>query len=173
MSSYNNKFDNYLDYIYYLLSFFYYSSDKINAHLFHANVCGANTDFVFNFFNDSVRKESLKRDVFDELGSDISISKIIICQRDDTYNRDIINLLNDIYGSQATIIGAQYHALPYFTFTKDNEEYHIAVETTSKFIIDGITTILQFCIGNTKSELEELLKKRYQCVKINMGGTEI
>lgn len=159
-----------LDELYYILSFFY-SSNKTFS-LPHSNVCTKNN--IFNFLNQKKIKDTFIRNMSSEIKiliKDINTSKIIICP-DTTYDNNIIKLLNKIYGVQDTIIDARYHTLLYFIikiqYIKQNfnMEYHIAVETTSKFKILDIETKLQYCIANTKNDLESLLKLRYQYKKI-------
>ena len=47
-------------------------------------------------------------------------------------------------------------------------EYHIAVETTTKFKILDTKTKLQFCVAHTQNNLKSLLKLRYQYEKLDM-----
>ena len=97
----------------------------------------------------------------------------MIYPKKDTYDNNIIKLLNNIYG---TSIYTEYYTLPYFIikfkYIKQNlnMEYHIVVETTTKFKILDIETKLQFCIASTKNDLKSLLKLRYQCEKLDIYG---
>ena len=74
-----------------------------------------------------------------------------------------IEKLISIYGPIQNTIGSDCHNLVYLIIKRlDKVEYHIAIETCL-----FIPYNLQFYIGTSRENLDEIIQKRYQCKNIH------
>lgn len=122
-----------------LLSF--YNNNKI----FWANRCGENIEYIHKFLI---------------LDCKYKIGKIIIYDWVNIKSHDynfFYNKIEEKYGYNNIVINSTYHALVYIELFIETKIF-IAIETTIKFPYK-----LQFLVGNTFDELENLIKKRYLC----------
>jgi hypothetical protein len=116
----------------------------------YSNVCGINTEKIC---------ESIK---------DIGFAgKVFITdwvKYDDNFTENKKSIEN-VYGNNNDVLMASYHALPFFEITLHRENYYVAIET-----VICTPYKLQFYVGNTYEELEEILKVRYQCKSVELTG---
>ena len=123
----------------------------------YGNVCGTNAENVCNIL---IEKDAINyRGLLKEKG------KIIITDWDYSKPATNIDTISSVYGRQAFVIQAHYHALAYVEinlFDDPSKYFYCAIETTS-----CVPYKLQFYIGNSKEDLREILKIRYQCNDVN------
>lgn len=137
---YPNEIEPYLEKIYNTL-FYYYSNKNIS----YSKDSNSNVDFICNHIK-----------LLNCITGKISIKDWI---PNDSYN---IEKITSVYGPIQNTIGADCHNLVYLKIPGvDEQEYHIAIET-SLFIPYN----LQFYVGTSLENLDEIIQKRYQCKKI-------
>jgi len=145
ITDYNTDIDTYLYDIFQQLSNFYTLGS-----LFHSNRCWENATFACN----KLRLEPNET-------TDFKIGRIFIVDWDTSnlYSDPRYHIIAPIYGNGGgTTIGASHHSLLYVEITIEGQTTYIAIETASCHIYT-----LQYYVGNTPEELEEILKARYLC----------
>jgi len=145
ITDYNTDIDTYLHDIFQQLLNFY----RVGS-LFHSNRCGENATLACN----KLRLEPNETTAF-------RIGRIFIVDWDtlNLYSDPRFKVIAPIYGNGGgTTIGATYHSLLYIEIMIEGQTTYIAVETASCHIYT-----LQYYVGNTPEELEEILKARYLC----------
>lgn len=139
---YPNELEPYLEKIYNTL-FYYYS----NKNLSYSKNSKSNVDYICNHIK-----------LLNGITSKITIKDWIPTESSN------IEKITSVYGPIQNTIGAECHNLVYLKICcVDEEDYHIAIET-SLFIPYN----LQFYIGTTWDNLDEIIQKRYQCKKITL-----
>ena len=141
----HNVLDSYLDRIYYILLSFY-NHEKI----FHSNTCGNNVLYICKNLNLYVKQ----------------LGRIFITKWKPEPSKSVKKTIEEIYGPIGSTIGASYHALVYFELKLGDYNstiYYGAIETT----IDD-SFIIQYYIGTSIQDLENILKVRYQCQSISI-----
>ena len=89
------------------------------------------------------------------------------------YGSDIIytdkDAIEEVYGNQLAIIGLSFHALSYISFDIwGGDSIHIAIDTTTTSRVDRY--IAELYIGNSKEELEQIIRMRYKYKHYNVCG---
>ena len=144
-SPYNENLNIILDNLFNTIFPYYSLSNKSGDPLLqYVVMCGPNARFICNLLKDS---------------EGIISGKIIIINWITPQNIEVIKTIESVYGFVHNTIGASYHALVYLEINIDNIIYYIAIETV-KFI----PYKLQFFIGNSKEDLEKIIKLCYQCI---------
>jgi hypothetical protein len=124
----------------------HYSSKKLE----YSNTCGQNSQFICNLLKNI---------------EGIISGKLIITKWNNPDNIKIFQSIETVYGSISNTmgVGTSYHALVYLEINIDDMIYYIAIETTK-----CIPYKLQFYIGNSKEEFEQIIKIRYQCIEFKV-----
>lgn len=133
---YPQELEEYLEKIYNTLSYFYSIKNIV-----YSNECGSNVKFIH---------ENVKM----ERGN---TGKIILKNWLPT-DPDNVDKIKSVYGPIHNTIGASYHSLVYLFLTIGENHYHIAIETCLY-----IPYNLQYYIGTSWENLNEIIQKRYQC----------
>ena len=136
---------------------YYYSIKNIS----YSNSCDSNIEYICKNIKSLIFPPSCKNYV--NLSPSLPIFKIgkiilIDWKPNDNNNLDIIK---NIYGPTGNTIGSKHHTLAYYEIIINNIFYRIAIEISLY-----IPYNLQYYIGTSWENLEEILKKRYQCYNI-------
>uniref|UniRef100_A0A6C0EAV5 Uncharacterized protein n=1 Tax=viral metagenome TaxID=1070528 RepID=A0A6C0EAV5_9ZZZZ len=150
ITKYNINLDDLLQEIIYKISAYYPN------HLVHSNVCGKNAEYICNNLISSMK--FMKNKVREVTTGKIIITKWLKLDDDVKKNIELV------YGEIGTTIGSSFHALAYLTFYFERTQYHVAIETTL-----CIPYKLQFYVGSSADELNEIIKARYQCEEFKIS----
>jgi len=144
ISDYDNSLDTYLENLF-IQIFPFYSSGRLN----HSNVCGDNSEYICKNVKINEHKPG----------------KIIITEWNNKRTPDILESIQAVYGRTRLSIGASYHALSYFEITINSKTFYVAIEST---ICEPYK--LQYYVGKTFDELEQILKIRYCCESFKISN---
>lgn len=131
----------------------------------YGNSCDPNA----NILCDNVKSRPDVLNKFKENEIDAEEPKILIINHDGwdkSLDRETLSVIESLYGSQAAVIGAAYHALFYMRIISNGEIYHIAIETGSQHDITKKYT-MQIYIG-TSDDFATIIQTRYQCLSFGI-----
>jgi hypothetical protein len=97
----------------------------------------------------------------------VKTGKIIITKWNENIGDNVKDNIKLVYGEIGNTIGvsnSSYHALAYLTFYIEGTQYHVAIETT---LCNPYK--LQFYLGSSDDEFNEIIKARYQCEEFKIS----
>jgi hypothetical protein len=144
ISDYDNSLDTYLENLF-IQIFPFYSSGRLKLSTF----CGDNSEYICKNVKINEHKPG----------------KIIITEWNNKRTPDILESIQAVYGITRLSIGKSYHALSYFENTINSKTFYIAIEST---ICEPYK--LQYYVGKTFDELEQILKIRYCCESFKISN---
>jgi hypothetical protein len=147
MNDYDPVIDNYLNNIYQQIIPYYPNN------LAYENTCGPNSKYICKNLN----IDELKMSVDEKIKKGI----IVITDWIKDKKHQSIRSIESIYGINTVMtIGCTYHALGFLKIIMDSKTFYIGIETTS-----DRPYRLQFFVGTTITEFEDIIKTCYQCTK--------
>jgi len=157
IKDYNIKLDEVLKFISYKISGYY------GKHLEYSNVSEKNAQYICNNLKSYIYLIAITQKI---KILNVKTVKIIITKWNNIGD-NVKNNINLVYGGIGNTIGvgnSNHHALAYLTFDIEGKQYHVAIETT---LFNPYK--LQFYVGSSADEFNEIIKARYQCEEFKIS----
>ena len=159
ITKYNIKLDKVLKSIFYKIKFYYSKS-----YLEYANVAEKNAQYICKNLKSYIYLIAIIENIKIR---EVETGKIIITKWNKNIDDNVKDNINLVYGGIGNTIGvgnSNYHALAYLTFYIEGTKYHVAIETT---LFNPYK--LQFYVGSSADEFNEIIKARYQCEEFKIS----